>query len=444
MQDRGAHIDILFRNGLKGLEILPPSSAWNEISNGVPSHSGRRAYLSVAASIAVIVTLASAFWLLAPSLITTWSDPAALTLNQEIIPADNLNETFAVGETLFLAAADNDINQPAKNIVSPVSSEEREFISDLSVMFFSPEGEYGEKDFDNLLVQNDRDDLMAGIFPLAGHSRIILDTHSRPTDLSPFSEPKSERWMIGAGFVPAFQIRPTSDDPVIRSMMESEKVFVSYSGGISVGFSFSNRLSLSTGFYYSSMGQMIENISTYSGYSPFVAAKGGSNMTVSTTAGNIVSTHSDLYIYDKAASRVSTRYGKDLFDPVKENLAYAGSNLTQQFGYLELPFLLRYKIVDRVLDFNLLGGVSYSLMIGNSVYALSSVGERIYAGYTEDVSPFNISSTMGVGMSYNLSNLVSFNVEPMLRYNISTIGLETTAISRPWSFGVFSGLFFRF
>ncbi|MFO7573642.1 MAG: outer membrane beta-barrel protein [Bacteroidales bacterium] len=445
MQDRNAHIDIVFRNGLKGLEVLPPPSAWDEISQAAALSSNRRVYLSVAASVAVLVGLASAFWLVTQSVISSWSDPAALTLNQEIMPVGSYNVPASFTEPTYLAAADNDISQTDADAGTRIPSAGMELPYYIPVMEFVQEGEYDVAlEGDQPPHQNSMEEIMAGIFPLAGHSRIILDTHSRIEDLSSISEPETDRWMIGGGFVPAFQIRPSSDDPVIRSMIESEKAFVSYSGGISVAFSFSNRLSVSTGIYYSSMGQMIDNISTYSGFAPYVAVKGKTDITVSTTAGNIVSTHSDLYIYDKAANRVNTKYGKDVFDPVKEGLPYSGNNLIQQFGYLELPFILRYKVVDRVLDLNLLGGVSYSLLVGNSVYAVSSVGEKIYTGYTDDISPFNISSTMGVGMSYNLSNAVSFNVEPMLRYNISAIGLETSAISKPWTFGVFSGLYFRF
>jgi len=348
-------------------------------------------------------------------------------------------------EPTYLAAADNDIRQTDTYPVNLTPSAFMELTEYIPVTNFIPEGENNAAfDVDQPPTRNRMEEIMDGIFQLPGQTRILPDNNTTIADLSSIVEPGTERWMIGGGFVPAFQIRPSSEDPVIQSMMDSEKSFVSYSGGISVAFSFSNRLSLSTGLYYSSMGQMVNNISTYSGFSPYVAAKGGSDITVTTTAGNIVSTNGDLYISDKASNRVNTKYGKDVFDPVKEGLAYSGSNLIQQFGYLELPFILRYKLVDRVLDFNLLGGVSYSLMVGNSVYAISSVGEKIYTGYTEDISPFNISSTMGVGMSYNLSNAVSFNVEPMLRYNISTIGIETSAISKPWTFGVFSGLFFRF
>jgi hypothetical protein len=444
MQDRNAHIDIVFRNGLKGLEALPPPSAWDGISHATVLSTSRRVYFSVAASIAVLVGLASAFWLVSQSVISSWSDPAALTLNQEIMPENNYNVPVSFTETTFLAVADKGIRQTDAGAGTLTRKEVTAIQQDIALMDFVTEGEVEILYDPEPNKLKDMEEIMPGIFPLAGHSRIFPDNHSRIEDLTTINVPGTDRWMIGGGFSPSFQIRASSDDPVMRSMIESEKSFVSYSGGISVAFSFNDRLSLSTGLYYSSMGQMIDNISSYSGFSPFVATKGGSDIIVSTSAGNIVSTHNDLYIYDKAANRVSTKYGKDVFDPVKEGLPYAGNNLIQQFGYLELPFVLRYKIVDRLLDLNLLGGVSYSLLVGNSVYAVSSVGEKIYTGYTDDISPFNISSTMGIGMSYNLSNAVSFNVEPMFRYNISTIGLETTAISKPWTFGVFSGLFFSF
>ena len=442
MQDSKAHIDIIFRNGLKGLEVLPPPSAWNEISESTALTSGRRAYLSIAASVAVLVTMASALWLFTQTLMTSWTDPGALTLNQDVRPAGSFSEPLLVN--LDLPEAGTDFIKENNDAASLTQSALPETQYENQVMAFA----VGREELEVFEGDNDSEgspqEIIPEVLPLSGYTRVIPDGYNHITDLSSMSEPKAQRWMIGGGITPSYQIRPSSDDPVIRSMLESERAYISYSGGVSVAFSFNDRLSLSTGLYYSAVGQMIDNIATYSGFSPFVATKGGSDITVNTTSGNIISTNGDLYIYDKAAKRVNTKYGKDIFDPVKEGLPYSGSNLMQQFGYLEMPFMLRYKVIDRSLDLNLLGGVSYSLMVGNSVYAISSVGEKIYTGYTEGLSPFNISSSMGVGMSYSLSNVVSLNVEPMLRYNISTIGYEVTNISKPWSFGVFSGLFFRF
>ena len=442
MQDKGVHIDILFRNGLQGLEVLPPPMVWESIAPVAAGRARRRVFLTAAATVAVLIAMASSLWLVT-DLIQYNVTPGTLTLNQDSRPQGFLpSEPVMAGNdvTSQSKAIETIYKEPEKvtqTVLSDLRQSAIEIISPVNITFESPDGESmgfpDDQSFQELP------------FPLTVGRATIFDAFSGENELSAVEPGKTERWLIGAGFSPSYIMSPGSQaDPDLRAMIESEQMQVTYSGGVSVSFTFSKRLSVSTGLYYSSMGHLIDNVSTYSGFAPYVSTKGSGDMTISTTSGKIVSTNSDLYLYDKTGSRVSTAFNKDIFDPVKSELPFAGSNLVQNFGYLEMPLMIRYKLVDRNIDINLLGGVSYSLLVGNSVYALSMTGEKIPAGYTDGVSPFNISSSMGVGMAYNLSGSLSFNLEPMIRYNLSSLGYRTTGIPHPLSMGLFTGFFYRF
>lgn len=439
MQDKRANIDLVFRNGLRNLEILPPAGVWDEIAPVAAGGARRRLYAGIAASVAIVAVLASSLWFVAGRL-PGFSYPEALTLNQGERPTG-----YSVPAPVSVSSGIKESSVTAQK-VNWVGAGSASVMNDTGASFRIDEEPFSEEivpgmDFTRQISQEPDTDgqlLMQGALP------VVFDAFSDQPGLSPVSEKVASRWQLGMGLTPAYIIKQSDGDPVMAKILESENSFITFSGGITMAFSFSNRLSLSTGINYSSVGQTIENIATYTGFAPFIPTKGRSDMTVATSAGTIVAGNPDLYLADRSAGRVSTAYGRDVFDPVKADLPYAGGDLVQKFGYLELPVMLRYKIVDRMFDLSLVGGVSYGLLVNNSVHANTLSGERITIGRTEGISPFSISSAMGVGLAYNLSGSISFNLEPVMRYNISTLGADNTSVPNPWSIGVLTGFWFRF
>ena len=57
MDDRGANIDIVFRNGLKDYEVLPPQDVWDNIHPVIRKKQRPLAVLRVAAMVAVLISL---------------------------------------------------------------------------------------------------------------------------------------------------------------------------------------------------------------------------------------------------------------------------------------------------------------------------------------------------------------------------------------------------
>jgi hypothetical protein len=441
MHDRQTNIDILFRNGLRDLEVLPPPEVWQNLAPVVSSRSRIKIFFSVAASVAVLIGMASMVWLLSDN-IQLSPAPGTLTLNQDFRPAGRA----VINNSVVYQTSTTTPGQPG-GTDGTISAEPILGRSDDQDIIYPYE--YQESAVNELI--NVSPELMMPdetpteiMFPINIFSTSFLPSDDFASELSEVREEKVSRWLLGAGFSPSYSLRSMSGDPERRAMIESERSLISYSGGVSVSFRFSNRLSVSTGFFYSAVDQMIDDISAYSGFAPYNASKGAGSMTIGTTSGRIVTTNPDYYFFDKAGTRVASGYGNDVFDPLKAELPYSGSYLMQNFGYLELPMMLRYKLVDRVLDLNIIGGVSYGVLVGNSVNTISLTGEKIPTGYTSGVSPFNISSSMGMGMEYNLSGTLTFNLEPLLRYNITSLGYETTGIPHPWSFGVLTGFYFSF
>ena len=105
--------------------------------------------------------------------------------------------------------------------------------------------------------------------------------------------------------------------------------------------------------------------------------------------------------------------------------------------------ILRYKLIDRSIDFNVIGGLSYNMLVNNNVYTMID-GGKYSVGETAGLSHFMVSSSLGMGMEYNLSEKFSLNLEPTFRYYLNPFGEMGGMKGRPYSIGIFSGLSYKF
>jgi len=224
---------------------------------------------------------------------------------------------------------------------------------------------------------------------------------------------------------------------------QSEQSRISYSGGIGFAYKINRKLSIQSGIYYASVGNEVAGINSFAGFRPFDQTKGDHNFVVVTASGRIYTDNSDVFLRDISGDRVLTRYTNDVFDPVKSDLSYLSNSLYQNFSYLEMPFILRYKLIDKSIDFNLIGGLAYNFLVSNNVHTVID-GSRYNVGKTEGLNPILVSSSMGMGIEYNISDKFSLNLEPTFRYYLNPFGDMPGVKIHPYSFGVFSGLSFKF
>jgi hypothetical protein len=105
--------------------------------------------------------------------------------------------------------------------------------------------------------------------------------------------------------------------------------------------------------------------------------------------------------------------------------------------------MMRYKFIDKKLDFNLIGGVSYNMLVNNSVFTMAD-GNKYPIGKTEGLNSISLSSSLGMGVEYNFSEKFSLNLEPTVRYYLNPYNESTGLEIHPYSFGIFSGLSYKF
>lgn len=434
MDEREANIDLVFRNGLKDYEVLPPAEVWDHISPAVKRKRRSFVFLRIAAvSTIVLITGFLAYQL--GTRLSASLDNSVTALNLEakspLMLPGNENPAYSIQEADAVAPVSS--GKPDKQILAEAVIPEK---------IIAPETVSLSKAEEITVFRDEK----------APDNKLSLRTEEKktfiadPVQLYPVEEPvveKGKRWTIAALASPTYNSSSVSSD-LSKQLMQSENQLISYSGGVVFSYKVNKRFSIESGLLYSSIGKEIEGINSFGGFQKYATSKGSHNFEVLTSTGSVLTNNSDIFLASTTGNdRILTNYTNDVFDPQKASLQYINNSLNQNLSYLELPILLRYKFIDKTLDFNLVGGLSYNLLVKNSVYTVTNDG-KYPVGQTEGLNPVSISSSLGMGMEYNLSGNFSLNLEPTFRYYLNPFNEIAGSTFHPYSFGIFSGLSFKF
>jgi len=119
----------------------------------------------------------------------------------------------------------------------------------------------------------------------------------------------------------------------------------------------------------------------------------------------------------------------------------AATTLKQLLDYIEIPFNVRYALLDTKTLITISGGLSTNFLVDNSAYIVEN-GEQIDAGSTEGISPVTYSSSVGLGIELPLGKSFRFSLEPRFKYFLSPVNSNGYSNFHPYSFGVFGGVSF--
>lgn len=120
------------------------------------------------------------------------------------------------------------------------------------------------------------------------------------------------------------------------------------------------------------------------------------------------------------------------------------SVLEQNLSYLQVPFTLRYQLLQQgPVLLSLAGGVGANWLVDNTAY-LEMGGQRQNVGQTGGVAGLSFSTHAGVAVSVPLYRGLGVRMEPRFNYFLSDISEDSPGKFRPYSFGVFTGLFYEF
>lgn len=276
----------------------------------------------------------------------------------------------------------------------------------------------------------------------------ILTANARREDYQSPSEKKA--WKVGMHLAPAYSSYSASHTAdysrnMTRSGNSSEG---GVGGGISVQYKASDHWRIESGMYYARSGDKSENSgsmfaskgdyfdmasSAPSHFNTAVSLDNG-QIAMNSTAGVINFTkspqHAQLITLPETAFGLNTA----MLSP---------GEFYQVFDFMEIPVTARYRVFTDWVEMDLVSGISTNLVIGNNVY-MGSGPEKENIGYTRDISTFNFSGIVGVGLIYPLGKNIALTVEPRANYYFNSLSQNNEVNFRPWKVGVYTGLTYEF
>ena len=119
------------------------------------------------------------------------------------------------------------------------------------------------------------------------------------------------------------------------------------------------------------------------------------------------------------------------------------SSINQELGFIEVPIEIAYSVIDSRIGVHLIGGFSTLFLSDNDVYSVVNSGSRTRLGEASNINNMSYSANLGIGVNYNFSTQLRFNLEPTFKYQINTFN-DTSGNFQPFFIGVYTGLSFKF
>lgn len=236
----------------------------------------------------------------------------------------------------------------------------------------------------------------------------------------------TKKWVVSTLAAPVFLSAFDKNTSSIDSRFNKNNKGGNFSSayGVQVAYQINNRFSLQSGVHLVDYGYKTRNIYI----SPSGAVSRYSNINYNANAGLI----------NVSAVPVEN---PDLSDETR--LEGSKGDLTQVFGYVEVPFEVKYKLnQNKKIGVNLIGGFSTLLLNKNEIYI--EAGEfSNKLGEASNLNSLNFSGNFGVEFEYNIYKNVNFNLVPMFKVHTHTFQKNTGGFS-PYAIGVYSGLNLRF
>ena len=258
-------------------------------------------------------------------------------------------------------------------------------------------------------------------------------------------------WKFGLNVSPGYSSYSARHGSAYSSNMtwEADNGNANLSGGVSVQYKTGKRISIESGVYYAQNGQQTGSSPQLFGnraqmdYASAPINKNYFNTAV-TLADNRMAMNSTAGVieFEGVPKGAEIAANLETFGSYSNSLLTSGE-LSQVFDFVEIPLYLRYLVFESKMDVELVGGVNAGLVVGNNAYIDNEYGVQ-NIGKTRDISPVNVSGTVGVGLNYAVGKNLSLAVEPRFSYYLNSINRNPEVDFRPYRVGVYTGLYYEF
>ncbi|WP_222982781.1 outer membrane beta-barrel protein [Flagellimonas meishanensis] len=284
-----------------------------------------------------------------------------------------------------------------------------------------------EKEVEEVVAQNDPEEKEL-------EKKSIFDAIAEQEEEIEVADASQNKWSVGPSLAPVYFNGSGEGSPIhsnFASNSKSGNVNLSY--GLTVAYNIGKRLKVRSGVHRVNYGYDTNDVIFSS------SLESSTNQTIDNI--NYSETSRTLVVQSKNDFQGRALNDASVELAANEVPALEGK-MVQQLGYIEVPLELNYTLVDKKLGVALIGGVSSLFLVENSVL-LESQDLVTEMGEANNANSVNYSTNIGIGLNYEISPKLQFNLEPVFKYQLNTFS-ETAGPFRPYSVGVYSGVSLRF
>jgi len=494
-------IDKVFKNGLADYSEQPPTYIWNNVEQAINDNNNKKnkqLFWAIAASIALLLSFGTGFFVthLKTAAVITNNQPEAnktdKNTNKTLAPTNSDNtvkannlpvkentnknysqvlpENTSIKKTEQFAEQQLPTQESDKNLKSSNQNSSKIIQTSAEGTLLPPVfgtienytsgNNNNNNNINELAIKSDHLEKIKPQKEYLAYTEsekdIVYLIRLLPlideTDLDKKSNEKEEyAWSVGVSGTPLYSYRTlnntSSDDyatavetSVTNSDYSNEKPLISYAAGIDINYKLHKRWSIQSGIFYSEQGQISEDL-TYNelanNYDNFTS---DNQLIINTSNGDIIADISFALTSEYFNFPIAN--SDDSGEEVTSISSSESASFILTYEYYEIPLIVQYKLIDRKLSLSLSGGFSTNFLAGNTTYLKDGSKKEDIDATVEGIKPINYTSVFGVGIEYPLMTQLFVNLNPSFRYSINS--LNEAGNVHPYSFGIFTGLKYKF
>ena len=247
-------------------------------------------------------------------------------------------------------------------------------------------------------------------------------------EIKPEVEP-IKRWSINPNVAPVY-FNSFGDGSTIHSQFinNSKSGKINMSFGVNASYALNNKLSVRTGVSKVNLGYSTNNVAVLSSSSVGLLNENLYKNIAFSSSGNTV-----MFL------NVNQSFSQDFPTAFPNKIK---GEIDQEFGFIEVPLEVQYKLLDNKFGMSVIGGVSTLFLNNNEIFSILD-GEKTLLGEATNVNKTSFSANFGVGMNYNITKKINLNIEPTFKYQLNTFD-DTSGDVKPYFIGIYSGIKYKF
>jgi hypothetical protein len=468
------NIDRLFQESFKDFEVQAPQNAWQNIEKQLKANKKPIVPLwkkiSAAAAIIAVLIIAGSQWLIGSQFTDTnnsivespeenFSTPKNSDNTSEqlfVTPSDGSKDK-ASSETTIASAVNEDNEENSmitkdklvssnktsitSNNTQIINQYQRPQDKNTSAITSNYKGSTITDNYSEQIALNSKpikesysplfaskiNDAESGLNTNVQELQSLVEVAQQIYEDKTFEEPSAEKrsWFVKPQISPTFYGNMGSGSAIDENLAQnsgSGNVDMSY--GVNVAYQINDRIKIRSGVNRVNLNYSTNEVYVIpgSGYSSFANA----NIT-----GNFQSSIvTEQQFIDLNAENLLGRFPSE------------SSELQQQLGYIEIPMELEYRLLDKGINVNIIGGAS-TLLLNNNNLDIKTGNSTTSIGEANNLNDVSFSTNFALGFDYDISDRLMLNLEPTFKYQFNTFQSGTTNF-QPYFFGIYSGVVFKF